>query len=406
MFSGNRLVPQKKWDLLREHNYIDETGRTISGESKTVRILPIHPSFRILGLSKQPSKGLMSPETVSSSPSHAAWFHPEALSMFRFHLLGKMVSLKESESIVAKHCPSLDGDMVEKLCSLNTLLSNQSSNSSTGKAEGLPSSLSLRQLVKLGKRCEIRLQELNRNGGDLNIREDVHTLLLTRFSPSSVRSSIDGLLRKANLISKQSKGQSSQRASVDVDFRDNDDGTRFLKIGNVQVKSFTKPKNEELVPHPTFYDIHQHKVHLKNMLADLKVGEKHLLLIGNQGTGKNMLADQMLHLINGEREYMQLHRDSTVGALTLTPALVQGKLVWEDSPLVRAAREGRTLVLDEADKAPTEVVSIVKSLIEDGQMLLADGRRIVDLNRYHVVEGEEDTIPLHSEFRLWVLANR
>ncbi len=38
--------------------------------------------------------------------------------------------------------------------------------------------------------------------------------------------------------------------------------------------------------------------------------------------------------------------------------------------MVRAAKYGRTLVIDEADKAPLEVVSILKGLIEDGEMLL------------------------------------
>ena len=52
---------------------------------------------------------------------------------------------------------------------------------------------------------------------------------------------------------------------------------------------------------------------------------------------------------------MQLHRDSTVQSLTISPTLRDGVVVWEDSPLVRAVRLGRTLVVDEADKAPLEV---------------------------------------------------
>ena len=35
-------------------------------------------------------------------------------------------------------------------------------------------------------------------------------------------------------------------------------------------------------------------------------------------------------------------------------------MVWRDSALVRAAREGRVLMIDEADKAPLEVVCILK----------------------------------------------
>lgn len=34
-------------------------------------------------------------------------------------------------------------------------------------------------------------------------------------------------------------------------------------------------------------------------------------------------------------------------------------------------------MVDEADKAPTYVTAVLKSLVEDGQMVLGDGRRIV-----------------------------
>ncbi len=99
-----------------------------------------------------------------------------------------------------------------------------------------------------------------------------------------------------------------------------------------------------------------------------------------------------------EREYIQLHRDTTVQQLTLTPTLVRlssaassaagrwvcrgeaashstrrgpgstkpqvdGVVSWEDSPLVRAVREGRVLMIDEADKAPVEVVGILKGTL-------------------------------------------
>lgn len=38
---------------------------------------------------------------------------------------------------------------------------------------------------------------------------------------------------------------------------------------------------------------------------------------------------------------------------------------------------GHILVVDEADKAPTNVTCILKTLVENGEMILADGRRIV-----------------------------
>lgn len=44
---------------------------------------------------------------------------------------------------------------------------------------------------------------------------------------------------------------------------------------------------------------------------------------------------------------------------------------------VKAVKLGHVLVIDEADKAPTNVTCILKTLVESGEMVLADGRRII-----------------------------
>ena len=114
-------------------------------------------------------------------------------------------------------------------------------------------------------------------------------------------------------------------------------------------------------------DIPQHLEILRAMLIDWLL-DRHLLLIGNQGVGKNKLADRFLGLLRLEREYLQLHRDTTVQSLTIQPMLQNGVVIYQDSPLVSAVRHGRVLVIDEADKAPLEVVCILKSLAEDGDL--------------------------------------
>jgi MoxR-like ATPase len=148
-----------------------------------------------------------------------------------------------------------------------------------------------------------------------------------------------------------------------------------VRIGDVAMPRH-QPRNPALVPRITFFPIPSHIALLREMLKDL-IFDEHILLIGNQGVGKNILADRVLEILRIEREYIQLHRDTTVQTLTLSPSIQDGVIVWEDSPLVRAVSEGRALVIDEADKAPLEVVCVLKGLIEDGEMLLADGRRIV-----------------------------
>lgn len=90
-------------------------------------------------------------------------------------------------------------------------------------------------------------------------------------------------------------------------------------------------------------------------------------------------------------------------SLTSQPTIVNGALLYQDSPLVRAVEKGYVLVVDEADKAPTQVTSILKSLVEDGELLLGDGRRIVPCN-YDSSAGGVGIIRMHVDFRMIVLA--
>ena len=182
-----------------------------------------------------------------------------------------------------------------------------------------------------------------------------------------------------------------------------------LTIDDVSVP-VRSPHEVRLVPSPVFVAIDDHVTLLRDMLSDWSLGE-HLLLLGRQGVGKNKLTDKLLQLLNAEREYVQLHRDTTVASLTYQPVLERGVIRYEDSPLVRAVRLGRVLVVDEADKAPLEVVCILKALVEDGELELGDGRRVVSgdpsqcagqINRDAACETE---IMIHDDFRVIVLAN-
>eukprot|EP00755_Sulcionema_specki_P007718 Sspe_Gene.38973::Locus_18803_Transcript_1_2_Confidence_0.400_Length_3854::g.38973::m.38973 len=175
----------------------------------------------------------------------------------------------------------------------------------------------------------------------------------------------------------------------------------ILCIGDVRLPVNPTPECPQLVPQAVpYYNNPAHSRYMKAIMADLARGERNLLLIGNQGTGKNKIVDRLLQLLGWEREYIQLHRDTTVQNLTVRPVLHQGVVEWEDSPLVKAVKYGRVLVVDEADKAAVEVVCVLKGLLEDQYMLLSDGRRISGRG------GGEGVIPIHPNFKLIALANR
>ena len=75
-------------------------------------------------------------------------------------------------------------------------------------------------------------------------------------------------------------------------------------------------------------------------------------------------------------------------------------------------------MLDEADKAPLEVVAVLKSLLADGYMRLSDGRRVLSpalaaAERSAAVTEEgggrrlaSDVLTIHPDFTVLALANR
>lgn len=83
-----------------------------------------------------------------------------------------------------------------------------------------------------------------------------------------------------------------------------------------------------------------------------------------------------------------------------TTSLEGGLINYTDSPLLRAVKYGRFIIIDEADKAPEHVVAIFRSLAGQGELTLSDGRRV------RPVKGREGDIVVHPNFRLILLANR
>ena len=91
-----------------------------------------------------------------------------------------------------------------------------------------------------------------------------------------------------------------------------------------------------------------------------------------------------------------------VNQLMFTTTLEQGVLRHNDSPLLRAIKFGRVIIVDEADKAPAHVVAVLRSLGGHGEMTLSDGRRV----RPPGVTGRNGDIVVHTNFRMILLANR
>lgn len=336
----------------------DHTHENVSVDSQNV--VKVHPSFRLLAL------GSITKEAGIS------WLSEDAMSMF-----SSTVIPEPEEACLCAILKSTMPDCSDKV--IQMVLRLRESLTDDIAADCGVARLSTRDLVRVVKRLS-----------STNLYDALCSVLVAELLPPTQRAALDSLLNMAGVARVTQK---RQNVSIVIE-EDN------LRIGDFNMQRGAVRRPEMLPSPPDFVDIPDHVHVLRNLLQDYMNGERSFLLLGNQGVGKNIVIDRMCQLARFEREYIQLHRDSTIGQLTLSPSLEDGKIIWKDSPLVRAATEGCALVIDEADKAPVEVVSVLKGLVEDGELSLADGRRI---SRHARGPG---IIQLHPNFSLYVLANR
>ncbi len=373
LYDGTRLVGQERYDAIREENGWSTDDMAKRG------ILPIKPEFRIAALAEPP---------VVGGSAKEQWLTAEVLSMFFFHSMRPLS--QEEELGVLSALTGHPSQVLQEVLKVTQRL-RQSEDASL---RSVSNSLSTRQLLRVARRLG-RFPDESAHGA-------ITKACLARFLPSLPKEALEKTMADMGMHKSEAEKKGSQEDFVCSIEKG------ILTIGKTSAPIYS-PDVRSKIPETLFYETWQNVASMEAMLQDFLLGE-HLLLVGNQGVGKNKLIDRMLGLLHRPREYIQLHRDTTVQSLTLSPTVREGVIVYEDSPLVRAVRSGHVLVVDEADKAPTHVTCVLKTLVESGEMILSDGRRIVTSARFDRYDQEDKTksslIRMHPDFRVVVLANR
>eukprot|EP01060_Flectonema_neradi_P023062 TRINITY_DN3129_c0_g2_i1.p1 TRINITY_DN3129_c0_g2~~TRINITY_DN3129_c0_g2_i1.p1 ORF type:complete len:1879 (+),score=356.83 TRINITY_DN3129_c0_g2_i1:191-5827(+) len=354
-----------------DYNKLLESG--LSRDQLTeMGVYEVHPAFRIIALAHPANTHQHS----STDASGRSWIEGEVQQFFNFHKLC-LPPVSEIEEIIKSVAP-------EAMSSVPSLLMLQAQLAAAEKNDNSIPILSLRQILRIARSPSLKVNDLH---------SAVTDTLLVDIMPQFAAEKVIDILSTIGINKSTS---SSSSASLQLT-KDSDKAT----IGDVSVPilPIANIEDKALVPHVTFHTNEEHLQVIRKLFLDFS-GDDDILLIGKQGVGKNRLIDKTLELMDRPRQYVQLHRDSTVASLTVKPEVTEGKIHWEDAPLVKAVKNGHILVVDEIDKAPLEVVGVLKGLIEDKQLILSDGRRIS--NRH---KQDADTIPIHPNFRMIALAN-
>lgn len=429
---GTRWISPQQWELLTTTHGLKEADLIGQGLRR------VHPAFRVVGLA------------IPRAAKNRKWLSNEVLQLFHFFVMSCVGEVVDFAPFVQATVPNCPASIVTSLVRVRRLLRAAAvdrgsplwvgSDDQTRPEQFMdherdylkipdaaldcdsvcdsplppgaePIALSLRSILRAARRAATAPANVNAN---VDVGTSVEAALMADFMPLPERAAVRAIIKAAGLELESRNLRVSAAQGIVIKeptFRGPDHCELCIGsdlLGSVRAV-LTPPKNPSLVPDTVFFDIPQAKLVLMEMLRDILSGE-HMLLMGNQGVGKNKITDKLLMLMHREREYVQLHRDTTVGSLTLLPSLRNGVVSFEDSPLVKAMRHGRILVIDEFDKAPTEVVIVLKALLEDGDILLGDGRRFVSANHPMACHGQSESLYginiIHPGFLVIALANR
>ena len=130
--------------------------------------------------------------------------------------------------------------------------------------------------------------------------------------------------------------------------------------------------------------------YLYNLLQDFK-RDKHMLLAGDAGAGKDFIAEYLARLIYGNVEVFNVTNNTLVEDLIAYVGLGEGERKGKDgrtivagkgetgvvlSYVVRAMRAGKPVILSEINKAKPETLAVLNNILQFGWVELPNGIRI------------------------------
>jgi len=152
---------------------------------------------------------------------------------------------------------------------------------------------------------------------------------------------------------------------------------REVEIGGVKGPVFDS-SNPSLVPNTSYHwirlnnskiipnlnDFQETLGHLRWMLQKDKIGQD-MLLLGTPGATRRRLAMLFCEITNREFEFLSLSRDTTESDIKQRREVNGGNSSWVDQSAVRAATEGRILILEGLEKAERNILPLLNSLLEN-----------------------------------------
>ncbi|KAJ7443890.1 AAA domain-containing protein [Mycena galericulata] len=383
-----RLVQDREVELWGGKRIVADAT---SAELESGELSVVHPSFRII-------------TTASKSLPLKDWLSAEHANMFFAVPAQPMEHAEERAILLATGC---NEDAVERMLAFAERYRVSMSEDSVQKNR----KLGTRSLVRIARRIALGSSahaepavDAEGDAGGWDLRAVLSRTLLLEFLPAVERMNIDAVFEEAGIYRvapAYNPTPTIQGDALVFPGPSTSGGPSYattIPLFNVAEDPQGVKSHVPYMDH--FYDNSLQTELMRDLAVDLELLGEHVVLLGNQGVGKNKIVDRLCQLLGRPREYIQLHRDTTVNQLMFTTSLENGIIKYTDSPLLRAIMFGRVIIIDEADKAPEHVVAIFRSLAGQSELSLSDGRRV------RATRERPSDIAVHPNFRLVLLANR
>lgn len=144
-------------------------------------------------------------------------------------------------------------------------------------------------------------------------------------------------------------------------------------------------------PDPTFVMAQSHEEVAADIGVARSLGFRSFAVLGEPGTGKNFLLEQASAV--EARPHLEIDVDETteVSELFGAQTMKDGNIVFKEGKVTTALKEGHRVVLNEANTAPEEVMTIFHNVVGSGNT--AESRFITMKSP----EGKETRVPVHSD---------
>ncbi|KAJ5113719.1 hypothetical protein N7456_002253 [Penicillium angulare] len=134
-------------------------------------------------------------------------------------------------------------------------------------------------------------------------------------------------------------------------------------------------------------------------IGESLLGFKPILLIGLPNSGKTSLINDIASTMGQAESMVTLHLNEQTDAKSLlgmyATSSATGSFSWQPGVLTKAAREGRWVLIEDLDRAPSEVLGLILPIIERGELTIASRRE-----RIKCAEGFKIIATMKSSYNI------